>query len=72
MKTKNLSRISFPALGAGGFGFPSKLVAINMIEFITKFLVLSENCLNVNIVLHVNDKELITVTYNSTFKIDKI
>lgn len=59
---KNLKSISFPALGAGGYGYPSGLVATVLLQEIINFLVLfKKNSFIVNLVVHDKDTEIIKV-----------
>ncbi|RMZ97855.1 poly [ADP-ribose] polymerase 15-like, partial [Brachionus plicatilis] len=71
LRSNGLTSISLPALGAGGFGYPSNFVSKQMIECITNFLKLDKNNLNVNIVLHEKETELIKIFENEFLICDK-
>ncbi|RMZ97856.1 poly [ADP-ribose] polymerase 14-like isoform X1, partial [Brachionus plicatilis] len=71
LRSNGLTSISLPALGAGGFGYPSNFVSKQMIECITNFLKLDKNSLNVNIVLHEKETELIKIFENEFLSCDK-
>ena len=70
LKSKNLSQISFPALGTGGFAYPFDLVAqvtLNSLSSILKGESMNNNFYKVNIVVYERDYQTIQVKFTSHF-----